>query len=258
MAERRMFHTAVVESDAFLDLPAGAQALYFHLGMQADDDGFLNGPRQIARKLRRPAKELQLLVENGFLLDFDGIMVIRHWRVANNWQSDRLQLPRHPEIAEKIFIRPDRMYELTKSRGSKNLLREKTKLMRQHGIQMDSQKRREKKKTEKKNIEKISIEQKKEEKDPPCGAEDPEPPGNAGGPCGGTDGPPTYDDIDSKNKRSVIKMTAKQVNDLIELMGLEDYTRYVLKLASFIRRKDADVKDHYATMRKWWEEDRRV
>ncbi len=39
MAERRMFHTAVVESDAFLDLPVGVQALYFHLCMQADDDG---------------------------------------------------------------------------------------------------------------------------------------------------------------------------------------------------------------------------
>ena len=49
MAERRMFHSAVVESDAFLDMPAGAQALYFHLGMHADDDGFVNGPRQIAR-----------------------------------------------------------------------------------------------------------------------------------------------------------------------------------------------------------------
>ena len=39
MAERRMFHRLVVESDKFLDLPIGAQALYFHLGMQADDDG---------------------------------------------------------------------------------------------------------------------------------------------------------------------------------------------------------------------------
>ena len=39
MAERRMFHRLVVESDKFLDLSIGAQALYFHLGMQADDDG---------------------------------------------------------------------------------------------------------------------------------------------------------------------------------------------------------------------------
>ncbi len=59
MAERRMFHSSVVESDAFLDLPAGAQALYFHMGMHADDDGFVNCPKQILRKLRRPQKDLQ-------------------------------------------------------------------------------------------------------------------------------------------------------------------------------------------------------
>ena len=54
MVERRMFHTAVVESDAFLDLPPGAQALYFHLGMHADDDGE-QGERRRWRK-QRPAR----------------------------------------------------------------------------------------------------------------------------------------------------------------------------------------------------------
>lgn len=39
---RRMFHSDIVESDAFLDLPFSAQALYLHLGMAADDDGFVN------------------------------------------------------------------------------------------------------------------------------------------------------------------------------------------------------------------------
>ena len=39
MAERRMFHSSVVESDGFLDLPVSSQALYFHLGRPADDDG---------------------------------------------------------------------------------------------------------------------------------------------------------------------------------------------------------------------------
>ena len=66
MAERRMFHGAVVESDAFLDLPVGAQALYFHLGMQADDDGFVNGPKQIAKNLNLDVGSLDVLEENGF------------------------------------------------------------------------------------------------------------------------------------------------------------------------------------------------
>ena len=46
MAERRMFHTTVVESDAFLDLPLQTQTLYFHLGMHADDDGHEPDRRQ--------------------------------------------------------------------------------------------------------------------------------------------------------------------------------------------------------------------
>lgn len=40
MAKRRMFSLDVVDTDAFLDLPASSQCLYFHLGMRADDDGF--------------------------------------------------------------------------------------------------------------------------------------------------------------------------------------------------------------------------
>ena len=107
-----MFHAAVVESDAFLDMPIGAQALYFHLGMHADDDGFVNGPRQIARMLQRPIKELELLEENGFVLNFDGIVVIRHWRGANTLQNDRIKPMRYPEIAQRLFMDETRTYQL--------------------------------------------------------------------------------------------------------------------------------------------------
>ena len=44
MANKRMFSVDVVETDAFLDLPPKTQALYFHLGMRADDDGFVSSP----------------------------------------------------------------------------------------------------------------------------------------------------------------------------------------------------------------------
>lgn len=39
MARRRMFSLDVVDTDRFLDMPSSTQALYFHLGMRADDDG---------------------------------------------------------------------------------------------------------------------------------------------------------------------------------------------------------------------------
>lgn len=112
MAERRMFHAAVVESDAFLDLPMGAQALYFHLGMHADDDGFVNGPKQIVRKLRRRADELRALIDAGFLLEFDGVVVLRHWRMANYLRSDRMKATNYPQIAAQLFVKANREYTL--------------------------------------------------------------------------------------------------------------------------------------------------
>ena len=51
MAERRMFTQKITESDAFLDMPLSAQALYFHLCMNADDDGFVKNHKRIARML---------------------------------------------------------------------------------------------------------------------------------------------------------------------------------------------------------------
>ena len=72
MAQRRMFHTDVVESDKFLDLSAGAQLLYFHLGMQADDDGFLIGPRG----WERVGDVSNVTFTNGAIVDEDGSLYI--------------------------------------------------------------------------------------------------------------------------------------------------------------------------------------
>lgn len=60
MARRRMFSLDVVDTDAFLDLPSSAQALYFHLGMRADDDGFVSAPRKIVRSTNCGADDLKL------------------------------------------------------------------------------------------------------------------------------------------------------------------------------------------------------
>ena len=49
MAERRMFAKTIIDSDAFLEMPATSQLLYFHLAMRADDDGFINRPKTIMR-----------------------------------------------------------------------------------------------------------------------------------------------------------------------------------------------------------------
>ena len=89
MAERRMFSKTIVDSDAFLDLSLGAQALYFHLSMRADDDGFVNNPKKIQRMTGTTEEDLQDLVEKRFLLRFaSGVVVIRHWKVHNYIRKD--------------------------------------------------------------------------------------------------------------------------------------------------------------------------
>ena len=62
MAERRMFSKTIVDSDAFLEMPLSTQALYFHLSMRADDDGFLNNARKIQRIIGASDDDLKLLV----------------------------------------------------------------------------------------------------------------------------------------------------------------------------------------------------
>lgn len=90
MAEKRMFAKSVIDSDNFLDMPLTTQALYFHLGMRADDDGFVDCPRKIQRSIGCSDDDLKLLIAKGFAIAFNsGIIVIRHWKLHNYIPKDR-------------------------------------------------------------------------------------------------------------------------------------------------------------------------
>lgn len=79
MAERRMFSKTIVDSDAFLDMPLSTQALYFHLSMRADDDGFLNNAKKIQKIIGASDDDLKLLIIKRFVIAFDdGIIVVKH------------------------------------------------------------------------------------------------------------------------------------------------------------------------------------
>lgn len=89
MAERRMFAKNVIDSDLFLDMPLSTQALYFHLAMRADDDGFVNNPKKIARMIGANDDSLKLLCAKQFIIPFEsGIVVIRHWKIHNYIRKD--------------------------------------------------------------------------------------------------------------------------------------------------------------------------
>lgn len=102
MAQRRMFSLAVVDTDAFQDMPPSTQALYFHLGLHGDDDGFVSSPRKIARAAGCVEDDLKILVGKGFVIPFDsGVIVIRDWRLNNTLKNDRYKPTiYHAEMAQ--------------------------------------------------------------------------------------------------------------------------------------------------------------
>ena len=90
MAERRMFAKTIIDSDAFLDMPLSTQALYFHLSMRADDDGFINNAKKIQRMIGASDDDLKVLLMKRFLLPFEsGVVVIKHWKIHNYIRNDR-------------------------------------------------------------------------------------------------------------------------------------------------------------------------
>jgi hypothetical protein len=90
MAERRMFAKTIIDSDAFLDMPLSTQALYFHLNMRADDDGFINNAKKIQRMIGATEDDLKVLMGKNFIIPFEtGIVVIKHWKIHNYIRNDR-------------------------------------------------------------------------------------------------------------------------------------------------------------------------
>lgn len=92
MANRRMFSLDVVESDAFLNMPATTQNLYFHMGMHADDEGFLGSPQRVIRTVGATNDDFHLLCVKGFVIPFQsGVIVISHWNLNNQLRKDRVK-----------------------------------------------------------------------------------------------------------------------------------------------------------------------
>lgn len=114
MAERRMISKKIIHSDAFLDLPSSTQNLYFHLLLEADDEGFVNSPKRIQRTVGATDVDAQLLFQKKFLLGFDsGVIVIKHWRIHNYIQNDRFKKTAHTEERKMLDVKDNLAYTLS-------------------------------------------------------------------------------------------------------------------------------------------------
>lgn len=105
MARRRMFSLDVVDTDRFLDMSPTTQNLYFHLGMRADDDGFVSSPKKIAAMCSSTTDDLKLLIAKGFIIAFnDGVIVIRDWLKQNKVQPSRRIPTEYREHLEMLEV----------------------------------------------------------------------------------------------------------------------------------------------------------
>lgn len=117
MAQRRMFSLEVCDTDNFLDMPASTQLLYFHLGLRADDDGFVSSPKKITAMVNCSTDDLKLLIAKQFVIPFQsGVCVIRDWKVNNYIQKDRYHETRYLAEKSMLTICEDQSYMLDTER----------------------------------------------------------------------------------------------------------------------------------------------
>jgi|ETNvirome_6_1000_1030641.scaffolds.fasta_scaffold00690_4 hypothetical protein len=105
MAQRRMFHKELVSSDKFLDMPTSSQALFFHLGINADDEGFVSSPNRIQRSVGASPDDLKILLGKGFIQGFEsGVIVILDWAKHNQLRKDRFTPTIHQEEKQQLQV----------------------------------------------------------------------------------------------------------------------------------------------------------
>lgn len=108
-----MFAKKITESDAFLDMPSSTQMLYFHLSMNADDDGFVNNPKKIQRMCGASDDDFKLLLAKSFVLLFEsGVIVIKHWKMHNYIQADRYRPTDYVEEKSMLGLKKNKAYTL--------------------------------------------------------------------------------------------------------------------------------------------------
>jgi hypothetical protein len=123
-----MFAKTIIDSDAFLDMPMSTQALYFHLSMRADDDGFINNPKRIQRMIGASDDDLKLLIAKSFIITFEsGVVVIKHWKIHNYIRNDRYKPTTYEDEKALLVEKDNKAYTLKSTLGIPN------------GYQMDTQ-----------------------------------------------------------------------------------------------------------------------
>src|SRR5690554_2855515 len=111
MASKRMFSMQILDTDAFLDMPLSAQALYIHLNMRADDDGMVDNTKRIMKIVGANQNDLDILIAKRFIIVFSsGVIVIKHWLIHNTIRKDRKKATVYHKELSQIKIDNNKAY----------------------------------------------------------------------------------------------------------------------------------------------------
>ena len=219
MAERRMFAKTIIDSDMFLDMPLSTQALYFHLSMRADDDGFINNPRKIQRMIGAADDDLKVLVMKRFILPFDsGVVVIKHWKIHNYIRNDRYKETVYLEEKAQLELKENGVYTELDTTGIPDGI--------PTGNQMETQDR-----LGKDRLSQVSVGEVIEEAAPPK---------------------PT------RHKHGRYKNVLLTDEDYEKLQSEfpHDYTERIERLSEYMASTGKSYKNHLATIRNWARKDK--
>lgn len=223
MAERRMFAKTIIDSDAFLDMPLSTQALYFHLSMRADDDGFVNNPKRIQRMIGASDDDVRVLIGKQFIITFDtGVVVIKHWRIHNYIRSDRYKATTCTAEAAMLTTDEARAYQLDTNGIPLGIPNDN-----QLSYQRDTQVRLGKNRIDKGSIEGVEIYEKSTPKKP------------------------------TKHKHGEYQNVLLTDAELEKLKAeYPDYLERIERLSEYIASSGKAYKSHYATIRAWARKDK--
>lgn len=113
MADKRMFSSKIIDSDAFIEMSPMARLLYFNLSLHADDDGFTNSARREMKIVGAQDSDLDELVDKRFVIRFDsGVVAIKHWRINNTIRSDRYKATTYTDEKSLLTIEPNGAYTI--------------------------------------------------------------------------------------------------------------------------------------------------
>lgn len=220
-----MYTKKITDDDNFISLSSSAQALYFHLNQGADDDGFNNQIALAMYKAHASEDDLKVLMAKSYIIRFDsGVIVIKHWRMHNTLRKDRYTPTNFQEELELLGVKPNGAYTLSVNDGCQMVAKRLPNGC--HSIGKYSK-------------EEISKEEDRIGEDSVIT--------NISSP-----------DLEFSTINDVVKLTEDEITDLIDTMGISMFNEYTDKFATFIKEKDAHIKDHYQTILKWWKEDTAV